>query len=357
MSAAEPACPDASASPWLRASAGVLAKVYDVALLDLDGVVYLGGQPVTHAAAALATARDLGMRLAFVTNNASRTPAMVAELLGRLGVDAAPSDVVTSAQAAARLLAATLPPGSRVLMVGGRGLHEALLERGLEPVRSAEDEPRAVVQGFAPEVDWHMLAEAAIAVGRGLPWVATNADLTVPTPRGTAPGNGALVQTISTATGVTPTVAGKPRPPLHAETVERTGSRHPLVVGDRLDTDIEGAANVGCDSLLVLTGVTTEALLLGAGPAHRPTYLARDLRGLLAAADGVQAIDDGFRAGAWVAVGTSTRAALTRTGADASDPQADRLDAVRALCALSWSLMDRGRDPLPDTVLEQIGRL
>ena len=111
--------------------------------------------------------------------------------------------------------------------------------------------------------------------------MASNADLTLPSSRGNQPGNGSFMQVIATATGVKPLVAGKPEPPLHHESVLRTGAKHPLVVGDRLDTDIESAVRVDADSLLVLTGVTSPAEAILAPPAQRPTYLAEDLSGLL----------------------------------------------------------------------------
>ena len=260
--------------------AQALVQQHDVLLLDLDGVVYVGPNAVAGAPEALARARTSGVRLAFVTNNAARPPDVVARHLSELGVEAQPADVVTSAQAAATMLAADLPEGSRVLAIGGEGLRQALRARGLVPVMSADDEPVAVAQGFAPETSWAMLLEACVGVSAGLPWVATNTDLTIPTPRGTAPGNGALVQVVRSTTGATPRVAGKPFRPLMDESCVRTGAQHALVVGDRLDTDIAGAHAAGLPSLLVLTGVSGAHELLGASPDLRPTYLAADLSGL-----------------------------------------------------------------------------
>ncbi|MCD0484639.1 HAD-IIA family hydrolase [Streptacidiphilus sp. ASG 303] len=320
------------------ASARPLAEEYDTALLDLDGVVYAGPHAVDHAVEALEAARRAGMRLAYVTNNASRPPQAVADHLTELGVPAEASEVVTSAQAAARLVAEKVPAGSAVLVVGGRGLEEALEERGLRPVRSLDDGPAAVVQGYDPSVGWQHLAEAAYAVARGLPWVASNTDLTIPTARGTAPGNGTLVAAVRTATGTEPEVAGKPLPPMHRETVIRTGAERPLVVGDRLDTDIEGAANGGVDSLLVLTGVTTAAQLLAAPPVHRPTYVAADLRALLTAQPEVSSEAGGaYRCGGWTAsVGGDGRLRLDGGG--------DPYDGLRALCAAAWTAADGGAD-------------
>ena len=312
-----------------------LSVAYDTALLDLDGVVYAGGQAIEHAVESLTTARDGGMHLAYVTNNAARTPETVAGQLTGFGLPTGPDDVITSAQAVARLISEQVPEGSRVLAIGGEGLRVALRERGLDPVESADDDPAAVVQGFDPALDWERLAEAAYAVQRGVPWFASNTDLTIPKERGIAPGNGALVEVVRTAAGGRPQVAGKPQPPMHRETVLRTGAERPLVIGDRLDTDIEGAFNGEVDSLLVLTGVTTAAELLAAPPEHRPTYVDADLRGLLGPQPSVEEADGGFRCGGWSA----------RTDADALvlDGDGDPLDGLRALCAAAWTAAGDGR--------------
>ncbi|MFE1381394.1 HAD-IIA family hydrolase [Streptomyces sp. NPDC058740] len=315
-------------------SAVALSEAYDTALLDLDGVVYAGGDAIPYAVEALGAARAGGMHLAYVTNNALRTPQVVAEHLTELGVPAEAGDVITSAQAVARLIADELPPGSRVLLIGGEGLRVALRERGLVPVESADDDPAAVVQGYGgPELAWGRLAEASYAVARGLPWYASNTDLTVPTARGIGPGNGAAVEVVRIATGGEPKVAGKPLPPMHRETVLRTGAERPLVVGDRLDTDIEGAFNGGVDSLLVLTGVTDVARLLAAVPEHRPTFVSADLRGLLVPQPEVaEAAEGAFRCGGWTA-SVSGGALVVEGAGEALDP----LDGVRALCAAAWT--------------------
>ncbi|RKN43711.1 HAD hydrolase-like protein [Streptomyces hoynatensis] len=306
-----------------------LSEAYDTALLDLDGVVYAGGEAVAHAVPSLAAARAGGMRLAYVTNNAARTPEAVAAHLTRLGVPAEAAEVVTSAQAVARLIAEGVPAGARVLCAGGEGLRVALRERGLVPVDSADEEPAAVVQGYGgPELRWGVLMEAALAVNRGVPWYASNLDATIPGARGVLPGNGAAVEVVRMAARyrVSPRVAGKPRPPMHRESILRTGARRPLVVGDRLDTDIEGAHVGGVDSLLVLTGVTDPAGLLAAPPEHRPTYVAADLRGLLSPQPAVERdAQGGFRCGGWRVTGASI------------EGRGEPVDALRALCALAWS--------------------
>ena len=321
-----------------RAAGRPLTEAYDVALLDLDGVVYMGGAAVAGATAALTEARQRGMRLAFVTNNASRTPSAIAAQLSRLGVPADAAEVVTSAQAAARLLAERLPAGAPVLVVGGMGLRIAVRERGLRPVSTALDRPAAVVQGYAPDIGYPLLAEGGLAVRAGAWFVASNADLTLPTPRGLQPGNGSLVQVIATATGQQPVVAGKPEPPLHAEAVARTGAARPLVVGDRLDTDIEGAVRVGADSLLVLTGVTRPADAVLAPEHQRPSYLADDLSGLLEPHPPVTVAGSEFRCRGWTARRVTVMASHDGQASRLEiDGEGAAIDGLRALCAAAWS--------------------
>ncbi|MFJ8548324.1 HAD hydrolase-like protein [Streptomyces sp. NPDC093676] len=323
-------------------SARPLNAAYDTALLDLDGVVYAGGNAIAHAVESLDTARAGGMHLAYVTNNALRTPDAVAGHLTELGIPTKAPDVITSAQAVARLIGEQLPAGSPVLVVGGEGLRVALRERGLEPVESADDDPAAVVQGYGgPDLPWGRFAEACYAVARGLPWFASNTDLTIPSARGIAPGNGAAVEVVRIATGAEPQVAGKPLPPMHRETILRTGAERPLVVGDRLDTDIEGAFNGGVDSLLVLTGVTDGAQLLAAPPQHRPTYVDADLRGLLTGQPEVLAVDGGFRCGGWTATDASS-AAGEASGSLRLEGEGETLDGLRALCAAAWTAAGEG---------------
>ncbi len=320
-----------------------------MALLDLDGVVYLGREAVPTAPAALRDARARGMRLAFVTNNAARPPQAVAEHLADLGIPADPGDVITSAQAAAHYLAERLPAGSRVLVVGTVGLQEALRERGLEPVDSADDDPAAVVQGYSPDLSWRQLAEGAVAIRRGLPWVATNLDPTVPSPRGPLPGNGSLVAALRHATGATPVSTGKPHPTMHRESVERSAAQRPLVVGDRLDTDIEGANAVGCASLLVLSGVTTAQDVMTAPAALRPWFVAADISGVLEPAPEVVVRDGVVACGRWRV--SAAEAAVRLAAAEGADEDgrpavsreptgADAIDALRALAVASWTVLD-----------------
>ncbi|MBA8964351.1 MULTISPECIES: HAD-IIA family hydrolase [Rhodococcus] len=250
---------------------------YDALLLDLDGTLYQGPQEIPGAREALAAGEQ---SCYYVTNNASRRPGEVAEHLTELGFDADESTVVTSSQTAARLLAENVAPGSPVLIVGTEALADEIRHVGLRPVRSFEDAPAAVVQGHSPATDWAILAEATLAIRAGAVWVAANLDTTLPTERGLVLGNGSMVAALRTATSREPLVAGKPAAPLMEDAMRRSKCVRPLVVGDRLDTDIEGANNVGLDSLLVLTGVSTAVDVLRAAPEQRPTYLASELDAL-----------------------------------------------------------------------------
>jgi HAD superfamily hydrolase (TIGR01450 family) len=329
----------ASGRPWLAPTDRPLADIYDVALLDLDGVVYLGRQRIDGVPESLAAARDHGMRMAFVTNNASRSPSDVAAHLVEIGVAASADDVVTSSQAAAHLVAERLGPGAFVLVVGSPALRDVVKAAGLTPVDSADDRPDAVVQGFWPELRYADLAEAALAVRAGALWVATNADSTLPSPRGLLPGNGSLVGVVRAATGTSPVIAGKPELPLHAEGVRRTKAVRPLVVGDRLDTDIEGANAAQTPSLLVLTGVTSASDLVAAATKYRPTYLSPGLSGLLEPHPEVEV--EGQTAHC------SKAEVLIRDDTFAVEGDGAPIDALRALLALAWTVADNGQ-PVPD---------
>lgn len=250
---------------------------FDCLLLDLDGTVFCGHEPTEGAVAALASAT---IRALYVTNNASRSAQQVAAHLCELGFSAGPDDVVTSAQSAAHLLAGQLPPGSAVLVVGTASLAGEIAAVGLRPVRGFDENPVAVVQGYSPSIGWADLAEAALAIRAGARWVATNVDKTLPSERGLLPGNGSLVAALRTATDAEPQVAGKPAPTLMSDALARGDFRAPLVVGDRLDTDIAGAAAAALPSLMVLSGVNSALDTVFAPPGLRPTYLGHDLRTL-----------------------------------------------------------------------------
>lgn len=273
----------------------------DSLFLDLDGVVYRGEGAIDHAVQAI---KKAGLPAAYLTNNASRTPEQVASQLQGYGLTAVPGDIVTSPQAAMTLLRDVAPAGAPVLVVGGEGLTREVESAGYVVTRSADDNPAAVVQGFSPEVGWSDLAEASFALQRrsDLPWIATNTDWTIPLARGTAPGNGSLVSAVHLAVGRLATFAGKPEPAMFEVAKDRLKVTSPLMIGDRLDTDIAGAYRAGIASALVLTGIDQGKQLIAAAEGERPDFVLSDLRDLHAAypdvvrsvdADGVQTVEVG----------------------------------------------------------------
>lgn len=300
-------------------------------LLDLDGVVYRGPSAIAGAPDAIERLRSAEVQVLFVTNNASRTAESVAAHLTRLGIGAPASAVVTSAEAAAGWLQAQLPAGSRVLVVGGEGLRQSLADVGLVSVSSSTEHPDAVVQGFSPDLDWRLLAEGAYALSHGVPWVATNLDQSIPTERGTAPGNGTLVDALAAATGRTPTVVtGKPFGDIMELALKRSKSApaDALVVGDRLDTDIQAANLVGCPSVAVLTGISGSRDLLLAPPECRPTWIVQDLTQIDKDQVAVVRNDVGWSCGGANARVESGRIVVSDSGED--------VDRIKVACAATW---------------------
>lgn len=303
----------------------------DVLLADLDGVLYAAAEPIPYAVDAVNALVADGVRVGYITNNAARRDDQVAAQLRGFGLEVAPHDVVTSPQAAVDVLRGLVPPGSRILVIGGEGITHELGLAGFTVTDSADDHPVAVVQGFHPSVGWLQLAEASFAIRNlGIPWIATNQDWTIPHSRGVAPGNGTLVSAVHTATGTLPIVAGKPERPIFETAIARFGASKPLVVGDRLDTDILGANRVGIASALVLTGIDGPKQLVAASAEERPTYILDDLRELslpyplpTVDPDGVVRVRD---------------AAIRLDGyrIDVVDPGTRRTDLLRAACAVIW---------------------
>ncbi|TFB94280.1 HAD-IIA family hydrolase [Cryobacterium sp. HLT2-28] len=308
----------------------------DVVLADLDGVVYTGPGAIPFAVESLNRAAET-MRVGYLTNNASRTDQTVADHLSELGLGAVATDVVTSPQAAVRLLADEVPAGALVLVIGGEGLVVEVEKGGFVVTRSADDQPAAVIQGFSPDLGWKDLAEAAFALhpradGVEIPWIATNTDWTIPVARGIAPGNGTLVSAVHTAVGRLPIVAGKPEVAIFTEAVNRFGASQALFIGDRLDTDILGANRAGIPAVLVLTGIDKAKQALAADAASRPRYILDDLRQLhepypetVFSKDGTSATVDG--------------ATVRLRGADVEVvAEGDgAINLLRAACAVIWA--------------------
>lgn len=302
----------------------------DVLLADLDGVLYAGEESIPYAVEAVNAAVADGVRIGYITNNASRIDAQVADQLRGFGLGVAAEDVITSPQAAVELLRGLVPAGSTILVVGGEGITHELGLAGFGVTRSAEDGPAAVIQGFHPSVGWVHLAEASFAIRNlDIPWIATNQDWTIPQSRGIAPGNGTLVSAVHTATGRLPLVAGKPERAIFDTAVERFGAARPLVVGDRLDTDIIGANRAGIGSALVLTGIDGPKQLLAAAPDERPAFILDDLRELSTAYP-LPVVDDGV---------VRVRDAAIRLDGyriEVVAPGSRHTDLVRAACAVIW---------------------
>jgi len=244
-----------------------------VVCCDLDGVIWRGETPIDGAATGVTRLRDAGMRVVFLTNNSSGRVQDNVARLAAAGVDADPDDLVTSAQAAAALLATTLPPGSRVLACAGPGVVEALHAHGFETVEDAPAD--AVVVGWHREFDFERLRRAADAVRSGVPFVATNLDPTYPGTTGLLPGAGSLVAAVQTAGGRRPEVAGKPEPAMATLVHARFGAAV-VMIGDRPSTDGAFAAVLGVPFALVLSGIAGTA---GDEPVPDPPppFVAPDL--------------------------------------------------------------------------------
>lgn len=334
-----------------------LTTPYRGIICDLDGVVYRGALPVPYAVDALTASQNSGRWVVYATNNASRPPAEVVRQLSGFGLTLEQHDVVTSSQAGAAHLKDHLPPGAPVLAVGGLGVYLALEEAGLTVVSPA-DAPRtevsAVLQGLGQDLTWRDLAEAAYAVNGGALWVATNTDMTLPTDRGEAPGNGALVAVVRAAVDHDPVVVGKPFTPLYDLSVKVLGTTPAttLAVGDRLDTDIEGAGRAGIESLWVSTGVSGVLEVALARGYRRPTFLAADLRALHAEYLPAQVEGDGSTG---VAECGTARVSYDHRGLSLSATASAHEHRMRALVAAVWAAVDADHEAFDSAALAAAG--
>lgn len=303
---------------------------YDTLLADLDGVVYEGSRAIAHAVESLNSLQAGGLRIGYVTNNSSRTPETISGQLNGFGLNTAANDIIGSAQTGTELLATMIEPGAKVLVVGGEGLRSRVSQAGFVVVDSADDKPAGVIQGFAPDVAWRNLAEAAFAIQAGAKWVATNSDWTLPQERGLAPGNGTLVSAVHTAVGQLPVVAGKPEPAIFHTALREFDAKSALFVGDRIDTDITGANRAGVDSALVMTGVSTRKELLGVKAEGRPKFILSNLSELLADYRAPKQSKRGFSCGDADVELLANKVIVTH-----GDPKS--LNALKAACAVIWS--------------------
>ena len=315
---------------------------YDGCFLDLDGTLYSGNRLFDGVPEAIDELRRWELPVRFVTNNAAATAAEVAERLRNLGYRAGPSEVYTSSHAAAAMLAERLSAGASVLVLGTDALAGRVRDAGLRPVREAGQVVDAVVQGHNPDTGWRELAEACVAIRAGAWWLACNTDVTLPSERGELPGNGAMVTALRVATGVTPDVAGKPQAPLLTLAARESGCENPLVVGDRLETDIAGAHAAGMDALAVLSGVSTPRRLLGAAPVERPRYVAADVTCLTGTLAEFEIGSHGDTATGWRVKADDDCLAVSGESVEPANGSGARfapatLALLRALCEVAWS--------------------
>jgi len=307
----------------------MLLDSFDSLLLDLDGVVYRGKQAIPGAVEAINRAQDSGIRVGYITNNASRTPGQIAEQLRGFGLKVEDNEIVGSARAAAQLLAKRIPAKSKVLVVGGEGLRSEVSASGFELVETASESPAAVIQGFSPSVGWEQLAQASFAIQAGAIWVATNQDWTIPLEAGIAPGNGTLVGAVHTAVGQLPDFAGKPFRPIFDAALKQLNIENPLVIGDRLDTDIRGAIGAGLKSACVLTGIATKKELLGAKTDERPDFILEDLSEIFTKYPLLETTKRGVRC-------RESEVELLGDKVVCSSQNPSELDSLRAATSLIW---------------------
>jgi HAD superfamily hydrolase (TIGR01450 family) len=308
----------------------VLASKYDSLLLDLDGVVYQGSEAIVNAVESINRAANLGIQVGYLTNNSSRRAETIAEQLIGFGIQATAEQIVGSASAGVMLLAKKIPLGAKVLVVGGDGLKHAVQEQGFQVVDHASLSPAAVIQGFSPDVSWRELAQASFAIQGGAIWIATNQDWTVPVEQGIAPGNGTLVGAVHTAVGILPEIAGKPFKPIFDQALLQLGIKNPLMVGDRLDTDIRGANGSGMDSAVVMTGIVTRKELLAAGKEDRPKFILQDLTGLFDSYQQPKTTKRGAKSGDSTVELLGDRVVIV-----SGNPES--LDTLKAACHVIWT--------------------
>ena len=328
----------------------------DAVLFDLDGVVYHGPEPISGAVEGITALLERSIPVNYVTNNATRTAEVVAEHISTLGINTNADEVTTSAVVLAQRLAKKFGPGAPIYLVGATGLALALESEGLRVTDTLDDEPVAIAQGLDPEITYQKIVGACEAIESGIEWWATNPDYSMVGPHSRVPGNGAFIAMLSELTGAQPTIVGKPSPHMMEYAAHRLGAHRPLMVGDRLDTDIEGGNAAGFETALVLTGVHDIHDALRARPALRPTYILASLRSLPTLIAG-SAHDASQSTVSETASETATESADCRLVDGAlrlSD--ADRADgsAVRSALRLAWEAMDRGLDVGPGNLPRRI---
>jgi 4-nitrophenyl phosphatase len=243
-------------------------------ILDMDGVLWRGDQPVGDLPAVFKRIHRQGWRVILATNNATHSPYQALGKLKRFGVELEPWQAVNSAQATAYFLHQKFPEGGPVFIIGEEALFKVLEEEGYY---HSEQNPLAVLVGLDRELTYEKIHKASNFIRSGLPFLGTNPDRTLPTPEGLVPGAGAVLAAVEAASGTSPLIMGKPQPEIYKAALERlkTAPEETLVIGDRLETDIKGGQALGCLTALVLSGVSDEAALETWSPP--PDIVAADL--------------------------------------------------------------------------------
>ena len=243
-------------------------------ILDMDGVIWRDREPIGNLPVIFKEIGRRGLRVTLATNNATQTPEKFLEKLAGFGVQLEPWQFVTSAQATAEFLAHKHPAGGPVYIIGEQGLVDSLSKYGFFQDDTA---PLAVIAGMDRQLTYKKLAQAGLLIRSGVFFIGTNPDRTLPTPEGLIPGAGSILAALEAATDVRPHLIGKPAPEMYRVALQRLGTlpEETLVVGDRVETDIAGAQELGCRTALVLTGATSRDAAVLWQP--KPDFICEDL--------------------------------------------------------------------------------
>ena len=247
-------------------------------ILDMDGVLWRNNESIGDLPSIFAEIKRYGWKVVLATNNATKSIQQFLAKLESFGVTLDPWQIINSAQATAHHLSQKHPEGGPVYVVGEPGLVETLQEKGFT---HSEENPLAVVAALDHGINFEKLRRATLLIRSGVPFIGTNPDRTFPTPEGQVPGAGSILAAIQTATDIEPLVIGKPNPAMYQFALERMGTtpEETLIVGDRLETDIAGAQNLGSPCALVLSGITSEAAAWEWNPA--PEMIANNLTNVI----------------------------------------------------------------------------
>ena len=258
------------------------SKKIKALILDMDGVIWRDANAIGDLPSIFSKMRELGLKFTLATNNSTRTISEYIQIFASVGVSLSPDEILNSSQTTAQILRETFPQGTEIFTIGESGLYSALKDEGLQPVGLENIQaPKAVVMGMDRSINFEKMAEATLLVNSGIPFYATNPDVSFPTTRGSIPGNGAWINVVKIATGVDPIIAGKPEPEMLRVALRRMGTNldETIMVGDRFETDIMAGQKIGCKTCLVLSGVTSQEKARKLSP--QPDFICADLSTLL----------------------------------------------------------------------------